>query len=183
MFVVPNLLRDDRFLIQPLGNRFRGLRTGPRDIDAPPLTCQVAMRFRKRGQAIPCQDYAHPWGIALVHVVDAQRKDDRESVLVRACREAGMFGAARPFPCAEDSAEIGVIHRSAIGKRVQRAPCLPEIGDATRDDRSAQRACWLSRNLEQHFPRIHVHLLAVRHRDMLRGVGCRRGTAHLAEDA
>ena len=77
-FVVPNLLGNDRFFIQKLGNRFRGLRAGSCNVDALSLIPQVAVCFWERCQAIPCQDRAHPWRIALVHVIDAQREDDRE---------------------------------------------------------------------------------------------------------
>jgi hypothetical protein len=99
------------------------------------------MSFRQRRQAIPCQDSSHPWGIALVHFVDAQHEDDWEVLLMRKCREEGMFSVARPLPFTEDRAEISPICRSAVRKRLQIAPCCPEIGDATGDDLRAQRAC------------------------------------------
>jgi hypothetical protein len=97
-FVVSNLLGHDRFFIQKLGNRFRGFRTRSCDVDTPPLIRQVAVGFWERCQAIPCQDRAHSWGIALVHVIDAQHEDDREVLLLREGCEEGMFGAAYPFP-------------------------------------------------------------------------------------
>jgi len=113
-FVGPNLLGNDRFFIQKLGDRFRGLRAGSCDVDAPPRIRQVAVGFWERRQAIPGQDRAYPWSIALVHVIDAQREDDWEVLLVREGREEGMFGAACPFPFAQDSLEIRSIHGSPV---------------------------------------------------------------------
>jgi len=51
-------------------------------------------------------------------------------LLVRQSGQEGMFGAARPFAFTEDGTKISPIRRSAVGQRVQIAPCRLEIGDA-----------------------------------------------------
>jgi hypothetical protein len=52
-----------------------------------------------------------------MHVIDAQREDDWEVLLMREGSKEGMFGAACPFPFAQDSPENGISRSMAVHDR------------------------------------------------------------------
>src|SRR5712692_6934187 len=113
-FVLPDLLGDDRLLVEKPGDRFCGVCAGPCDVDTRPLKGQIAMRLRDRREGIPREDSSDPRGVALVHFVDTQREPDRQLVLLGEGRQQGMFRATRTSAFAEDSTEVRAIRCSTV---------------------------------------------------------------------
>jgi hypothetical protein len=70
-FIRADLLGNDGFLMQKPRNRLRRICARPCDVDPRFVIGQITMCLRKGDEAIAREDYAHPRGIVLMHIINA----------------------------------------------------------------------------------------------------------------
>src|SRR4029079_9114439 len=137
--VLTDLGDRDRLLVEEALDRLRPRRHAGH-VYARTLVAQEAVRLRDAVEAVPCEDHAHPRGVALAHLVDRERELDADGLLARQLREQGVLGGARAAALVEDQPETGPLRAESVGQPQHVARGRREVGGAKLPEAAGQRS-------------------------------------------